>query len=127
MPNCTICNSDLPSDHPAVTLENLLVWIDANGGWVWALDDLNVGSRLLNGAVEIAALKKTYDSGDINVEAYYGESALPQGETFETYVIFKIGEIFYKMSGKGDSYGEVQWNGTVRQVEAKPKTVWTFE
>jgi hypothetical protein len=135
MPACPTCNTELTNDHPALVLEALLTWIDTNGGWdLFDSEDYSVGDDLRmpdtnenKVTVEIVALKTTYDSGDVDVDAYYGESALPQGSEFDTYVVFKIGELFFKKTGTGDSYGRVSWDGDLRQVEATTKTVWEFK
>lgn len=131
MAHCPTCNTELPENHPALTLEKLLAWVEVNGGWEGAVPRLRLGKTLALGdgsaIVEVVAYKSTYDSGDIDVENYYGESALPQGSEFEGYIIFKIGEIFYKKTGRGDSYGEVDWDGDIKQVQAFQKTVWEFK
>ena len=127
MAHCPTCNSELADNHPALMLKSLLEYVEDSGGWT-LFDGFDVGDRIPGfPEVEIVGLKTTYDSGDINTDDYYGESPLPQGAEFQTYVVFKIGELFYKKTGTGDSYGDVDWNGDIRQVEAKPKTVWEFK
>lgn len=125
--NCPTCNTELPIGHPAATLEKLLVWVEANGGWATAFEDHSVGDKMFNDKLEIVGLKTTYDTGDVTVENYYGESSLPQGATFETYIVVKIGDLFYKLTGTGDSYGDVVWNSQIKQVQATKKIVWEFK
>jgi hypothetical protein len=131
MAHCPTCNSELDNNHPALVVQSLLNWVQAQGGWETVANRLHEGKILALGdgsqIVETVSVKNTYDTGDINPDDYYGESPLPQGAEFETYVVFKIGELFYKKTGTGDSYGDVNWNGDLRQVEAKPVTVWEFK
>lgn len=124
---CPTCNSELPDNHPALTLQSLLNYIENSGGW-YIFNSYSVGDKVSKfDDVEIAAIKTMYETGDVDVESYYGESALPQGSEFETYIVFKVGEFFYKKTGRGDSYGEVEWDGDIKQVEAVAKTIWEFK
>lgn len=127
MTQCPTCNTELPSNHPAIQTKLLLEFVEKAGGWS-VFESYEEGQRLPGlSAISIAAIKPTYDSGDIDIEGYYGESALPQGSEFQAYVVFKIGDTFYKKTGTGDSYGDVQWDGDLRQVEATSRTVWEFK
>jgi hypothetical protein len=127
--NCPTCNTELPNSHPAGAVDAFLTWVEANGGWTTAFEDRAVGWTLNFNTipVEVVGLKTTYETGDVDVDGYYGESSLPQGSTFDAYVVVKIGDFFYRMTGLGDSYGDVNWNGTFRRVEAIQRTVWEFK
>lgn len=55
---------------------------------------------------------------------HYGEPI--QGED-EAYLIFKVGDRYFKKSGYQNSYGdETTWNGRVTEVFAEEKTVLEF-
>lgn len=56
---------------------------------------------------------------------YYSE--YPQGTTFQAYVLFQIGDRFYRAIGEGDSYGDINWQHHLTEVEAREKTVTVYE
>jgi hypothetical protein len=127
MYNCPTCNTELPSDHPARAVGAILNFVKDNSWTVF--DNYKEGQRVpISGFdISIAAIKTTYDTGDVDVESYYGESALPQGSEFEAFIVFKVGDSYYKKTGTGDSYGDVDWDGDLRQVTATPKTILEFK
>ena len=52
-----------------------------------------------------------------------------QGDTWDVWLAFKdltTGK-FYKKLGRGDSYGEIEWDGAVFEVKAVAKTVTVYE
>lgn len=55
---------------------------------------------------------------------HYGE--LPQGDTFDLFVVFRVGEQFFKLNGEMDSYGNNTWNG-IRCVKPVQKTVTVWD
>lgn len=126
--NCPTCNTELSDNHPASAIDKLLNWVEVNGGWSNAFEGYSVGEEVgFVPMIEVAAIKLTYDTGDVDVDGYSGESCLPQGATFTAYIVLKIGELFYRITGIGDSYGEVVWNSSLHIVTATPKTVWEFK
>lgn len=129
MASCPTCNTVLDDNHPAFKLQYLLEWIEKSGGWaIFENVKYVVGTPITAvPGVTIAAIKSTYETGDVDVEGYYGESSLPQGSEFETYIVFQIGDLYYKKTGTGDSYGDVDWNGDIKQVQATTKTVLEFK
>lgn len=127
--NCPTCNTEIDTSHPAYTLTKLLDYV----GNAWHMfDDYSVGDKVSGlkdtaVPVTIAAIKATYDTGDLGAESYYGESTLPQGATFNTYIVFQIGDMYYRKTGTGDSYGDVSWDGDVRAVTATERIVKEFK
>lgn len=131
MQNCPTCNTPLPENHSAFDLEAIQAYVKASYGWhIFESPKYKEGTTftLPNGKVAlVAASKITYDKGDIDVEAYYGESALPQGSEFKTHIVIKVGDAYFKKTGHGDSYGEVTWDGDLMPVKVREKTVLVFE
>jgi hypothetical protein len=130
MQACPTCDTLLPETHPAFLMTDLLRWVKDQGGWdVFEAAKYTKGATFtVNGyTAEIADIKDTYDSGDIDVEGYYGESALPQGSTFDGYIVIKIGNTYFKKTGTGDSYGEMSWDGDLKRVTPKVKTIEVYE
>jgi hypothetical protein len=131
MKNCPTCNTPLPESHSAFDLEAILAFVKKEGGWhrfeEGAYNQIK-NFTLANGKkATVAASKTSYDKGDIDVKGYYGESALPQGSTFDTFIVIQVGDAFFKKTGTGDSYGEVSWNGDLMPVKAQQKTILVFE
>src|ERR1044071_502218 len=127
MKNCPTCNTALPENHSAFDLESIQAYIKANYGWhiFENTRTYKEGStfQLPNGKLALVASSKiTYDKGDVDVEGYYGESALPQGSEFKTHIVLKVGDAYFMKTGHGDSYGEVTWDGDLTPVKAKEKT-----
>lgn len=134
MKNCPYCDSEVRYDNPvfvAVALEKELQahWYkaesdDATYGWP-------IGKTIhFDGSLaEVVDKKVKATSEEFSDGYYYGGSELPQGTTFETYVILKVGEHFFKKTGEGDSYSEIVWTGPVLPVKPKAETrvVYVFE
>jgi len=125
MYNCPTCNTELPINHPARAVGALLDFVKDHSWTVF--DNYKVGQLVpISGFdISIAAIKSTYETGDVDVESFYGE--LPQGSEFEAFIVFKIGDAYYKKTGTGDSYGDVEWDGDLRQVTATPRTILEFK
>jgi len=127
--NCPTCNTELDTSHPAYNLAKLMEYVGNNH---WSMFDgcsegtgVNVPGATL--PINIASIKSTYNTGDVDVNGYYGESALPQGSTFDAYIVFQIGDQYYRKTGTGDSYGEVSWDGDLRAVTMTEKIVREFK
>lgn len=141
MNECPLCKTELPNDHPALNLVALETYVKSKGGWeVFESNHVNYGypegksfsiapktgtfgNKILEG--KIVAKKIKYDSGDIERDYYDGD--LPQGTTFETYIVVEIEGAFYKKTGTGDSYGEVSWDGDLKIVTPTEKVIRVFE
>ncbi len=131
--NCPYCDSTVQDDNPvfvAMLLEKELEgqWYHAESDnardtWAWPIGKvLGLSNSLSNNLVAEVVDKKVKATVDEFQDGYYyGGEELPQGTTFQTYVILKVGEHFYKKTGEGDSYSEIVWAGPV--VPVKPKTV----
>lgn len=44
-----------------------------------------------------------------------------------TYIVFKVGDAFFKLNGYSDSYGGVEWDDYVTEVSRNEKTVYLYE
>jgi hypothetical protein len=109
MTNCPLCNSEIPSDSPAMQLTKLSEFVKSKGGWeIFETDHATYGYPVgkqfnVNGwTAKVVAKKVRIDNGDIDKDYWDGE--LPQGTTFEAYVVIQVGENnFFKKTGTGDS------------------------
>jgi len=131
--NCPLCNSEIPSDHPAFLLTELSAWVTKQGGWsIFESDNTRYGYPVgrafdMGGRkATVVARKTSYDSGDIDAAGFY-DGELPQGTTFSVYVVIKVGDSFFKKTGTGDSYGEISWDGDLLPVTPKQKVIDVFE
>jgi hypothetical protein len=131
MTQCPFCHSEVDANNPIHSIVALRKWVENEGGWSIFESDSEtygypVGKTFLvsGGEAKVAAKKVSYDSGDIDT-SYYDE--LPQGTTFDTYVVIEYSGNFYKKSGSGDSYGEISWDGELLPVVPKVKTVQVYE
>lgn len=134
MSECPLCKSALPSDHPALTLAALDKAVKEMGGWDnFEGDDARwgkpVGSTFRVGArtAKVEAKKVSYNAGDLAEYASYYGSELPQGTTFETFVVIEIDGSYFKKTGTADSYGTISWDGDLKIVVPTEKTVKVFE
>ena len=129
---CPLCKSEIPEDSPAFALDELATWVREKGGWsILETDHPKYGYPVgksfdINGnSAEIVAKKVIYDSGDIDRSGYY-DNELPQGTTFEVYIVVKFRNGFLKKSGTGDSYGEISWDGELLPVVPSVKTIEVY-
>ena len=134
MATCPYCSSEISPDNPALILDALKKTVDKLGGWaIFENDRISygypVGKTFTVGShvAKVEAKKTTYSTGDIERNGYYGESELPQGTTFDVYVIIEVSGSYFKKSGTGDSYGEVSWDGDLKIVKPVEKLVKVFE
>lgn len=131
MKNCPTCNTPLPENHSAFDLNAILDFVNKEGGWhrfeEGAYKQLKTFTLANGKKANVVASKTSYDKGDIDGQGFYGESELPQGSTFKTFVVIQVGEAYFKKTGTGDSYGEVSWDGDLVPVKAREKTVLVFE
>ncbi len=131
---CPYCRSEVLTDNPVFHLTRLRKWVEKNGGW--GIFEYPPGATYHNAypkgkqftiegwTAEVVDSKIKYDSGDIS-DYYDGD--LPQGTTFEVFVVVKVGEGFFKKTGTGDSYGAISWDGDLLPVVPKVKTVEVYE
>lgn len=131
MQNCPYCDSQIADDNQVFIAEKIeaagLFWHQAES------DDsrygMPIGKRISLGddlVAEVVAKKVKVDFSEMQ-HGYWEDGSLPQGTTFETYVVLKVGEHFFKKTGEGDSYSEITWTGPVRPVKAKQKQVTVYE
>lgn len=126
---CPYCHSEIADSNPVLSLEAIKAYVEKSGGWdLFESARYTVGTVLAIGefSARIVALKTSYDSGEIERDGYY-DNELPQGTTFEVYVVLSYRDGFFKKTGTGDSYGEITWDGELRPVTVKTKTVEVYE
>jgi hypothetical protein len=126
---CPYCNSEIEDSNPVLALEAIKNYVENSGGWhIFESSKLGVGSELPIGqfALKVVASKTSYDPGEIDRSSYY-DSELPQGTTFEVYVVLSYRDGFFKKTGTGDSYGEITWDGELRPVTLKTKIVEVYD
>lgn len=130
MNKCPYCNSEVDESNSVFILPALLKYIKKYGWGMFESDhSYPVGKQFtFDGySATIAAKKISYDSGEVDVSDYNGDSALPQGSTYNAYIVFKVGNNYFKKTGTGDSYGDVSWDGDLIPVQVKTKTIEVFE
>jgi hypothetical protein len=126
---CPYCNSEIEDSNPVLALEAIKTYVEQKGGWsIFESARYDVGTELPMGEVtgRIVASKTSYDPGEIDRSSYY-DSELPQGTTFEVYVVLSYRDGFFKKTGTGDSYGEITWDGELRPVTLKTKVVEVYD
>lgn len=136
MQNCPYCQNAIEPTNPVLLVDKIEKAL--KNEWHFAEEDSQayywawpVGKKFdISGVgeAEVVAKKIKADASEFETGYYDGGSELPQGTTFETYVVLKVGEHFFKKTGHGDSYSEVVWNGPLRPVTPKTETrvVYTF-
>ena len=125
MASCPMCFTEVPEDSPAIVAgkitEARLDWNDFGPGrW----KSYHVGDKftiLGVGTAEVASVK-LYDG-----PPGWSDGELPQGTEFDAHVVLKVGEHYYRVTGRGDSYNDVTWSNIVLPVKATPKTVTVYE
>lgn len=127
MYQCPMCKSEIGEDNPAVGLAELNNYVKTTANWDQMESDRSfpVGKTFSVGGrhAQIAAKKTSYTFDDLD-DPQYG---LTQGDTFETYIVVRVGDNYFKKIGHGDSYGEITWDGDLVPVTPKVKTIEVFE
>lgn len=123
---CPMCSTALTDDNPAFVAaeiqEAAIDWDDFKPSR-WN-DHKKVGDTFHIrdvGEAEVVAAK-FYDG-----PAGYGYDEFPEGSEFDAYVVLKVGENYYRKTGRGDSYNDITWDGVVLPVKATPKNVTVYE
>lgn len=132
MQNCPMCFSEISDDNPALVARAIekanLPWHQAESdrglyGWPVGkkieIDGVGEGEVI---AKKINALASEFEEG-----YYEGGTSLPQGTTFEAFVVLKVGDHFFKKTGEGDSYSDITWAGLTTPVIPKEKTVVVYD
>lgn len=128
---CPTCQTELPDTHPATLVTLFKEFIAKNGGWEVFETRFTKGMRFNFGPgashyAEVVDSKTSYATGDIDYDAGWYDG-LPQGTQFETYIVVKIGDNYFKKTGTGDSYGEVTWDGELVNVTPREKKIVIWE
>lgn len=134
MTECPYCKSEIDDDNPALLCEKIDEALKSMWGSFESDNDLYgypVGKKFTIdgiGRAEVVDKKVRVDISEFATGYFDGSDELPQGTTFLTYVVLKIGETFFKKTGEGDSYSEITWAGAVKPVTPKTETrvVYTF-
>lgn len=124
MIECTLCKSTLDPDSEGGIAISLLNFIDGSYRHTW--DSFTEGQHfsLNNGLVaEVVKVRDGWNDGLESETSSYSH----QGDTFEAFVVFKVGDFFYKKSGTGDSYGDVSWDGDFGPVKLQVRTVQVYD
>ena len=116
---CYGCGRPVNKDPEVTLLENELRW--------YIVDDWEVGRQYEFGAGNYyGGLLKGERFTLLQKQTFTQES---QGETTDCFLVFrreKTGKV-YKKLGKGDSYGELEWDGALYEVKVAKKMVETWE
>jgi hypothetical protein len=116
---CTVCESELePGSVGALAVQ---LFDAVSDRWY----SFNEGDKVpfAGGVAEVVKVRDGWSDSDGDIDYSYTR----QGQTFEAYVVFKVGEYFFRKEGTGDSYGEVSWDGNYGPVQMKSKTVTVYE
>jgi hypothetical protein len=125
---CPTCQTELPASHPAFDRQVVLDYVKNRlGGWdSFESASKNATWNLSNGkTLRLVDSKTDYDTGDIDHDSYYGE--LPQGTEFDTFLVFQVGDAYFKKTGTGDSYGHISWDGELTNVTPVEKVVLVWQ
>jgi hypothetical protein len=100
-----------------IDLRSWDAWFECGEGWT----DKNEGVPIE--VVQVQKADRPYD------DSGYWDSGYPQGYEGEAFIVFRVGENYFKKLGVCDSYGNLDWNGKFKQVSATSKvvTVYTFK
>jgi hypothetical protein len=121
MIECTLCKSRLEEGSLGALAIELQEYVNSKYGW--GNFDEGETFNLRGQLCEVVKVRKSWnDSGSGDDYSY-----LHQGDTFDAFVVIRIGEFFYKKIGTGDSYGEVSWDGDFGPVEMKAKQVTIYD
>jgi hypothetical protein len=127
MVNCELCGTELADDSPAV----IAMKLDKNAQW-YVLENKSTGNvvNITNVGqfiIEDIKVKPTLEDLSDTGYGYYGEDEYPQGTQYQTYIVLKYGDTFFKKTGEADSYGEVTWTGIVKPTKPKIISVTAWE
>lgn len=121
---CPYCSSTISDDNPAAILDKIereMDWSDFESDhdrWGYP-----VGKKFsVEGVSEIEVVSKKMNADNRDS---WGE--LPQGSTFEVWVVLKVGDTFLKKTGEGDSYSNINWCGMLRAVQPREVTKVIYE
>lgn len=108
------------SSCPKCDAEDLIL---TEGTWEWWSNQLTGYMTEVEGhhvaLLEIQLADRPYD------DSYY-DSGYPQGYEGEAFLIFRVGDNYFKKFGTCDSYGTVEWGGKFKQVFAESRNVLVF-
>jgi hypothetical protein len=121
---CPTCRTELEPGSPSAIGVALKNHIESNGGWDQGFTE-DHKYRFDTYTADIVKVKDSW--GDPNSDRYEDYSYIHQGDTFEAFVVFRVGDFFFKKTGQGDSYGEVDWDGDFTPVTMKVKTIEVYE
>lgn len=122
MITCITCGTDLEPGSVGAIAVKVKQYADSNYGWGYfdEGDTFTIDGQ----KAEVVKVRKAWNDGGDDSEDY---SYARQGQTFDAFVVVKVGDLFFRKSGTGDSYGEVSWDGDFGPVQMKSKQVTVYE
>lgn len=100
----------------------------AHGHYSYPRGYQNYEDTLSNGARAVTVAK--HDKATWGPQ--YSEDEYEQGSEFDIFVVIKVedaedGTLYFRKSGKANSYADESWNGLFTQVKSVKKEVTVFE
>lgn len=132
MDKCPYCSNTIDPNNPVIALEALREYVESQGSWnMFETRDLVDGLSFTNSSgrafdINVVDKKTSYDKGDLDYDHHFYDG-LPQGTEFTTYIIFEWNGHYFKITGTGDSYGDIDWNSDLRVVFPKKEIRLVFE
>lgn len=121
---CPYCESIIAEDNKSLKLLALTEAVAKMPGSWTKLESTYNGYTFSAGRFD-AVVREIKNNPGYPKNTY--DDTYEQGSTYEAHIIVEIGGIFYKKTGTGDSYGEINWDGPVTEVKMTEKIVQVFE
>lgn len=123
MATCPMCDSEIADNNRALKQVSLEETVSRLGGWS-SFESCNVGYPFTAGPYKAKLEAAKLDPG---YPPHTYDGSYEQGETFEAHIVIEVEGDYFKKTGTGDSYGEINWDGSVKPVVATTKLVKVFE
>jgi hypothetical protein len=123
MPKCPTCETELESNHPALFLAKIADFVKGYSSWS-TIEDYPEGHTLRLGDLSAKLVSKKVDPG-YPANGYDG--AWEQGTEFTAHLVLEVNDHFFMKTGTGDSYGDISWDGDLKQVTVKERVVKYYE
>ena len=123
MITCVTCGTNLEPGSAGAIAVKIQEHADANYGWNYF--DEGDTFTIEGQKAEVVKVRKSWNDGEEEDDVDYAYAR--QGLTFDAFIVVKVGDLFFKKSGTGDSYGGVSWDGDFGQVQMKSKQVTVYE
>ncbi|MFC6021530.1 hypothetical protein ACFP2T_35850 [Plantactinospora solaniradicis] len=116
MASCPICATALSDDHPGLFAEEILTnapWSSLDSSYSYP-----EGSAFVVAGRDVKVLKRSMET------AYDSYGSAQEGEGF---IVLEVDGQLYRRDCDIDSYGDAEWRGNVRPVEATPRVVTEYD